>query len=178
VSVSSKAGVLRIRPGATAAELRQHLMRLCEDLNYNPLEALIDMATNGYPVELEGEMVRAPLDPKDAIAIHKEIAGYIMPKLRTIDVKEKVDVDVHITVQKFGDVKTIEGEATMIRDVVDESKKEEVDVENLGSLNKEDLVQFAKDSLGLELSMQHTKPQLLEKIEEAIAAESGDDDEE
>jgi len=173
MSVSAKAGVLRIRPGATASELRQHLMRLCESLGYNPLEALIKMATDGYEVEVDGKILMMPLDAKDAIAIHKEIAGYIMPKLRTIDVKEKVDVDINITVQKFGEVKTIEGEARMIKKVIDTEATEPADLEKM---KKDELIAFAQTSLGIELAKSHTKEELIEKIQAAIEAEAEDDE--
>lgn len=92
----------------TPKEIRQHVIDLCMKHDYDPIESLMSIALEGYKVMVDGNEITVPIEPKDAITIHKEIAGYIAPKVKTIDIQGEVKQDIKITVQKFGE-QIIEG---------------------------------------------------------------------
>lgn len=86
----------------TPAEARNAIREICEKKNYDPFRELIDLATQKQQVEIDGATVLVhSLDTEQRIAIAKEIAGYMAPKLKNIEVKGEITGDIHITVKSF-----------------------------------------------------------------------------
>lgn len=130
--------LLSLRPGATAAELRGRIAELCAMHGYDPVQSLLtivksaesdarqeilDIAEKVKDIGLKNRLQEAakkiiPADIDQMISIHKEILQYVAPKLRATEVKGDIDVNIHVTVQKFGESKTIDA---IIKDVPKES---------------------------------------------------------
>lgn len=124
-----------IKPGASAAELRDSILKLCVDNNYDPIAELIDMA-EGRNLRLVEELQTMasdldklgeddPIDtaeiarrlrlvaeaiprltPADEIAIHKEVASYISSKVKSLDIQQTVNQNVTVTIKQFNIVAT------------------------------------------------------------------------
>jgi len=115
----------QLRPGSTAAETRSMIKALCAEHGYNPIMELIEIIDNSKSsakkelINIAGsELVKSaklreallevaekiiPPDVKDLISIHKEVLQYISPKLKAVEVRGKHDMNINITIQKFGE---------------------------------------------------------------------------
>jgi hypothetical protein len=120
--------LLSLRAGSTAAELRNRIIEVCAANNYDPVTELLEIVNAAKEDTREdlrklastvkdpdlAEQMRViaskilPLDVETMISIHKELLQYIAPKLRSTEIKGDVDVNIHVTVTKFGEAKTID----------------------------------------------------------------------
>lgn len=81
----------------TKAEITQTLReqetaqvrKLMDDAGYNPIEAMMEMA--------QDEMV----DRKIRLSLHKELAQYYAPKLKSVDVSHKGNVGIQVQVLRY-----------------------------------------------------------------------------
>ena len=119
-----------LKPGASSVELRESILELCRTNGYDPIAELIDMAdgrnshiaarlleiaeeldSTGPDDEIDTGRLAGrlrsiadeipALTPSDEIAIHKEVAAYIGPKTKSIDIQQTVKATVTITVKNF-----------------------------------------------------------------------------
>ena len=97
----SKNTVLKL--GMTAKEVREHIFKLCEEMDYDPIRALISTVVEGYKVTVDGREVNVPIDPKEAIGIHNTLAAYIAPKIKSIEVSGEVNNTLNVNIIKFSD---------------------------------------------------------------------------
>jgi hypothetical protein len=86
-----RAALIEMRPQMTPTQMRARIIELCRARKYDPVAAMIDMAQND------------PLDADQKIAIHRELAQYVAPKVRAVDVSGEVDLSITVRVKKFGD---------------------------------------------------------------------------
>ncbi len=68
----------------------QHVQEIMEEQGYNPIEALIDMAAD-----------KNITDPEIKFKVHKELAGYYAPKLRSVDLTGGTDNSVTVKIKQF-----------------------------------------------------------------------------
>lgn len=70
---------------------REHIIRLCEEADYNPIRELIDIARSDDP--------KIPLKLK--AEVHKELLSYLAPKLKSITVENVEDRQVIVQLVDF-----------------------------------------------------------------------------
>lgn len=76
----------------TPAEVRAAIQSICEEMDYDPFKELVRYATEDFETIVDGHVVRLPLATMDQkITIAKEIASYIAPKIKNIEVKAEVE---------------------------------------------------------------------------------------
>lgn len=93
-----------IRGTLTPAEVRAAIHKICKERNYDPFDELIQLATETQEVEINGKTITVPLASVDQkITIAKEIASYIAPKLRSVEIEAHMDSSWTIKIQKFGE---------------------------------------------------------------------------
>lgn len=91
-----------MRGKLTPAEVRNVIAEACKKKNYDPFEELIELATSKTTVTVNGEEVEVhTCDTDQRIIIAKEIASYMAPKLKNVEVRGEVTGDIHITVKNF-----------------------------------------------------------------------------
>lgn len=89
----------------TPAEVRAAIQDICESNNYDPFEQLIKLATETLETEIDGHVVRIPIASIDQkIAIAKEVASYIAPKIKNIEVKQEIDAEITFKILTVGSV--------------------------------------------------------------------------
>lgn len=86
-----RAALIEMRPQMTPSQMRARIIELCRARKYDPVAAMIDMVQNEN------------IEAEDRIAIHRELAQYVAPKVRAVDVSGEVDLTVTVRVKKFGD---------------------------------------------------------------------------
>lgn len=87
----------------TPAEVRGAIQALCKELNYDPIRRLIELAQADQEVVVGDVKVKVPLaDVDQQIAIAKEIAQYIAPKVKSVEVQGKVDTTLTVVIKKVG----------------------------------------------------------------------------
>lgn len=86
---------LRKKPNMSVKDsteaLRKGIRDLCKRQGYDPIEEMIALAQDED----------TPIDLK--VRIHKEIAEYTVPKLRSIDINANVTTGLTVNVVKFSD---------------------------------------------------------------------------
>ncbi len=88
-------------------EIRARIQSLCKDNNYDPFLELIELAKGFTEIEVNGEKVRidkCTVDQK--IAIAKEIAPYLAPKLKSMEITGQTDNSLTIEVVMVGSGKS------------------------------------------------------------------------
>lgn len=86
----------------TPAEVRAAIQVLCEEGNYDPFRELIRLATETVETEIDGRMVNLPICTVDQkIAIAKEVASYIAPKIKNIEIKQEVTGEFTFKIEQF-----------------------------------------------------------------------------
>lgn len=85
-------GTLAISEKAlTSQEIRKRIQGLMRKHNYDPLEELMLIATDDtYPLETR-------------ISIHKEMANYVAPKLKSTDIVVEQSMDITVKLISFAD---------------------------------------------------------------------------
>jgi hypothetical protein len=73
----------------TSMEMRSRIVHLMNERNYDPIRELIKIANNNMT------------DEKTRIEIHKELAQYIAPKLKSSDLQVSGDLQLTVNVVKF-----------------------------------------------------------------------------
>jgi hypothetical protein len=92
----------KVRGRLTPAEVRACIHTICQDNNYDPFRELIELATGTQEVEVNGKKLTIPLaDVDQRITIAKEIAQYMAPKLKSIEVTGEVDNTWDIKITHF-----------------------------------------------------------------------------
>ena len=71
--------------------VREAVQRLCEEQDYNPFKVMIELAKN------------PDTSPKIRLKIATEVAQYLSPKLKSIDINSEVGKGITIILRKFGD---------------------------------------------------------------------------
>jgi hypothetical protein len=95
----------QLRGKLTPTEVRSAIHEICENNNYDPFEDLIEMAVGRETITINGKDKEVPLCTVDQrIAIARELAQYLAPKLKSIEVGGQIDHDFVINVKKFGEV--------------------------------------------------------------------------
>lgn len=81
----------KILVGSNSAALNADIIALFEEEDLDPIKEMITMAKQGHQYEdpESGEIKFMPLDPKERFQILKELAGYVAPKIKAVDVSEK-----------------------------------------------------------------------------------------
>lgn len=102
--------LLAIRSGATPAEMSERMRDLCNLNGYDPVYELLELIRVGYKVTIkdaDGNEITEyqHLDPKDQIAIHKDMLKYIYPQLKAVDIQAHVDANISVTIKNYGDDK-------------------------------------------------------------------------
>ena len=117
--------LLSLRPGASNSALRNCIIELCAKNNYDPIQELIntvkasdqnakaELISLAKSTKVRSKTLREQLlaiadnivsaDLREVIGIHKEVLQYIAPKLRSIETKENIDVNINVTVKKFSE---------------------------------------------------------------------------
>lgn len=73
--------------------------------NYDPFLKMIELATETQEVVVDEKIVRcAVCDVDQQITIAKEIASFIAPKLKGIELKAEVDAEFTFKVQQFAEI--------------------------------------------------------------------------
>lgn len=108
----AKPSVAKINKKTSAAETaRAAIEAACEEKNYNPFKELIDLATQTHTIVIktsdgDKEVETHVLEVSDRIAIAKEVASYLAPKLKSIEVQQEIDGKLEITVKTFNNTGT------------------------------------------------------------------------
>lgn len=109
--------LLAIRSGATPSEMSERMRDLCNENGYDPVYEILELIRNGYKVKIKdsegNELVTQEyLDPKDQIALHKEMLKYIYPQLKAVDIQGHIDANVTVTVKQYN--APFDGKATAV----------------------------------------------------------------
>lgn len=164
--------MIRLGFGSTPQKARVKIAQICKAMNYDPIVFMIEAARDGYikmTLPDSKEEIKVPLEAKDILGIHKEIAQYLAPKLRAVDVQAEINANVTINLQKFaGTPIECEMEGEMIRPVVGEA--EAVPLEEMKVPELRDLC----DNMGL--SKQGNKDELIARIQEKRDEQALDED--
>jgi hypothetical protein len=84
-------------------EVRQAIHKIFEQHNYDPFKELIFLATATVPTEVNGQTINLPLcDIDQRILIARELASYVAPKLKNMEVSGTVDNQLTIKVKMIG----------------------------------------------------------------------------
>lgn len=82
------------------------IRKMCEEMDYDPLKALIELTKETRQVSLpSGEIAEIHvLEPRERIAIAREVAGYLHSKYKGVDLpSEKKDDKITIVIEKKTD---------------------------------------------------------------------------
>lgn len=91
-----------IRRRQTPADVRSALQRACDEAGYDPFKELIRLATETFDTVVDGKTVTLPLcDTDQKISIAKELAQYLAPKLKGIEVEGQVDHEFTLKILHF-----------------------------------------------------------------------------
>jgi hypothetical protein len=91
-----------MRGKLTPNEFRNKLQEACAKHSYDPFEELIVLATTKVKMKIDGKDTLVHLlDSDQRIQVAKEIAQYVAPKLKGIEVKGEIDNKLEITVKTF-----------------------------------------------------------------------------
>lgn len=92
----------------TPAEVRAAIQSICEELDYDPFRELVTMATSKLKTTIDGREVEVPyLDADQRIAVAKEIASFIAPKPKSVEVKHEGNVGFQFIVTHFKEGETV-----------------------------------------------------------------------
>lgn len=89
----------------TSMEMRSRLIHLMNERDYDPIRELIKIANNNTTAE------------EVRISIHKELAQYIAPKLKSTDLQVSGDLQLTVNVVKFSQQLAPNREAIPVRAV-------------------------------------------------------------
>jgi hypothetical protein len=93
----------KTRGRLTPAEVRSAIHRICKEKNYDPFTDLIELAVEETDVVVDGKPIRVRTATVDQrITIAKELAQYLAPKLKSIEVSGEIDNEWRISVTHFG----------------------------------------------------------------------------
>lgn len=86
-------------------EIKRLAEKACEDAEYNPFNELIEIATETEDIIIKNKTITVHKATRsERIAIAKEVAAYVQPKIKSTETEEKSAPTFVIQVQKFGDV--------------------------------------------------------------------------
>jgi hypothetical protein len=93
-----------LRGKLTPAEVRKNIQQACSTHQYDPFLELVKLATEKQQIDVKGVGVVEVhvLDADQRIVIAKEIASYLAPKLKNVEVDSKVSGEIKIVVRSFG----------------------------------------------------------------------------
>lgn len=105
----AKAPSTIVKQHITPAEVRAAIHKICRDKNYDPFVELIELATETQELQVGDKTITVPVATVDQrITIAKELAQYMAPKLKSMEIEGQVDMNFQITVKRFGDDKIAE----------------------------------------------------------------------
>tara|TARA_R110002124_G_scaffold181870_2_gene349285 strand:+ start:269 stop:643 length:375 start_codon:yes stop_codon:yes gene_type:complete len=85
------------------AAIKRLAERACSDAAYNPFDVMIEIATATEDIVIKDKVITVHTATRpERIAIAKEIAGYIQPKIKSTETEEKSSPTFVIQVQTFG----------------------------------------------------------------------------
>ena len=112
LSVSQRGLVSAFKPGATQAELREHLGELCQRHGCDPVEGMMmldRMLMTGEGAPDWVSEVRADERLRTVAKLRTELVKYVYPMQRQVEVQGEVSGDITINVVKFSGDKILEG---------------------------------------------------------------------
>lgn len=93
-----------LRGRLTPQEVRAKIHEICESNNYDPFEELIKLATETQEVEVNGHMHQIPVcDVDQRITIARELAQYMAPKLKSVEVTAEIDNQFTFNIKHFNE---------------------------------------------------------------------------
>lgn len=94
----------KILVGSNSAALNADIIALFAEEDLDPIKEMIEMAKAGHPyVDPDtGEVKHMPLDPAQRFQVLKELASYVAPKIKAVDVSEKRKQKTVIKVVQHG----------------------------------------------------------------------------
>lgn len=84
----AKNRMLKLRQDMSPQEVRKHIMSVCLDHGYNPVEELVSIAQNTSDVDL-------------AAKIHMELLSYMAPKLKAMQVDARITGNIKVSIKQF-----------------------------------------------------------------------------
>jgi hypothetical protein len=127
--MAKKQDQIRKRTKTTPSEFREHLLEICEQRDYNPAVALLDLvkgeknALKQQILSIAKQQTIAPLrkqlmdiaevvgaiglSAREVVDIHKELLQYIAPKLRSLDISGEIDTNLTVVVRKFKEAEDV-----------------------------------------------------------------------
>lgn len=93
----------------TSMEIRARIYGLMHKFDYDPVRELMEMATSKTPGTNE---FTYPAEFRKSI--HVELAQFVAPKLKATDIVVEGNMEINITVQKFGGVAAANREAVPV----------------------------------------------------------------
>jgi hypothetical protein len=111
------------------AAIKRLAEKACSDADYNPFDVMIEIATATEDIVIKDKVITVHTATRpERIAIAKEIAGYIQPKIKSTETEEKSSPTFVIQVQTFGGG-------------INETA---IKVDETGSVSEDETVQFTK----------------------------------
>lgn len=108
---------ITVKRKKTPADIRATIQGLCDEAGYDPFREMIRLATETVETEVNGVMVKLPVcDIDQKIQIAKEIASYMAPKLKGIEIAGEVDHNFTMRILHF----TEEGKSITVPAKVEE----------------------------------------------------------
>lgn len=95
----------KIVTASSSSALNADILALFEEEDLDPIKELILMAKNGHPMVHPdtGELINIPLDADQRFRVLKELAEYVAPKLKSVDVTQHRKPKTVIKVVKHGE---------------------------------------------------------------------------
>ena len=85
------------------AEIRRLAEKACEDAEYNPFNEMIKIAKETEEITIKNKVITVHKATRsERIAIAKEVASYVQPKIKSTETEEKSAPTFIIEVQNFG----------------------------------------------------------------------------
>ena len=98
----AKATPSSLRGKLTPQEVRATIHKLCEENDYDPFKELIILATEKQEITVAGKTLTVPVcDVDQRILIAKELAQYMAPKLKSIEVEGQIDAVFTFKIKHF-----------------------------------------------------------------------------
>jgi hypothetical protein len=114
---------LEVRKRMSPDDLRDALNSLFETYNFSPAEEMVQMIKDpSHPYYVE--------DPAMRLRILSELQSYVMPKLKSTEIKGTVDHKHTIVIKRFGDDGKVTTEAPPVMEKM-EDRKQIMDVEEV-----------------------------------------------
>lgn len=99
------------------SEIKRLAEKACAETGYNPFDELIALATETEEIQIKGKTLTVHKSSRsERIAIAKEIASYVQPKIKSTETEEKSAPTFNIVVQNFSETSTQPSPKKAVRD--------------------------------------------------------------